>query len=117
MQEQLANRGILIECNPSSNVLIGTFRAYDKHPIFRFNNEYLGEPARQQLCVSVNTDDLGVFDTSLEFEYALLYQTLREMTDDDGKPRYKDAEIRHYLENLRAMGETSTFPCAEIGCI
>lgn len=36
-----------------------------------------------QLPVYVNTDDLGVFNTSLEFEYVLLAQTLLAGAGDD----------------------------------
>ncbi len=32
----LSAGGIVVECNPTSNVLIGTFETYEKHPIFRF---------------------------------------------------------------------------------
>ena len=32
-----------------------------------------------QLNISINTDDLGVFDTSLEFEYALLFRALKDV--------------------------------------
>ena len=34
-------RGIVVECNPTSNVLIGTFETYEKHPIFRFYDSRL----------------------------------------------------------------------------
>ena len=63
-----------------------------------------------QLTVSVNTDDLGVFDTSQEFEYALLYFALNSIRDDQGKPRYGKTEILRYLENLRKMGHSVAFP-------
>ena len=67
-------RGLGIETNPSSNYVIGTFKNYAKHPIFNFYNKGLTyDPAKlddcAQLSVSVNTDDQGVFATSLENEY------------------------------------------------
>lgn len=115
LQEELADRGIIIECNPSSNVLIGTFGKYHRHPIFRFNNASLElnhdrYRTCSQLQVCVNTDDLGVFDTSQEFEYALLYDALSELRDQDGLRKYREAEILNYLESLRGMGILAVFP-------
>ena len=115
LQWELAAKGISIESNPSSNVLIGTFGVYEKHPVFRFNNTDLEiDPQKYrecpQLTVSVNTDDLGVFDTSQEFEYALLYFALNSIRDEQGNPRYGKTEILRYLENLRKMGHSVAFP-------
>ena len=114
MQKKLAKLGIAIECNPSSNVLIGTFGRYQTHPIFRFHNAGLEKDREKlagcsQLRVSVNTDDLGVFDTSLSFEYALLFHALKSMADERGEPLYTDDEILDYLDDVRNMGHDMTF--------
>lgn len=114
LQKHLAERGIAIECNPSSNVLIGTFGHYTKHPVFRFNNTDLERNIEKykscpQLQVCINTDDLGVFDTSQEFEYALLFRALSDMRDTDGAPLYKEPDILRYLNNLRQMGHNASF--------
>lgn len=115
MQRFVERRGLVIECNPSSNVLIGTFQDYKNHPIFRFNNIGLvydrqAHDSCAQLHISVNTDDLGVFDTSLEFEYALLYQTLREYKQAAAEPIYRTRDIINYLDGLRKMGLQAVFP-------
>lgn len=36
MRNEIAKKRISIECNPSSNVLIGPFELYEQHPIFTF---------------------------------------------------------------------------------
>lgn len=118
MQEELNRRGIIIECNPSSNVLIGTFRKYSEHPVFRFNNAYLERNNQKyqecsQLQVCINTDDLGVFDTSQEFEYALLFRALDDLRRPDGSKTYKEEEILSYLDHLRKMGFDAVFPSAK----
>lgn len=115
MQWYIKRKGIIIECNPSSNVLIGTFQSYENHPIFRFHNAALEQDAEirgkcSQLQVCVNTDDLGVFDTSQELEYALLFQALNGMHKEDGSKTYHDTDIIAYLESLREMGHEATFP-------
>lgn len=113
MQQYLAERRIVIECNPSSNVLIGTFKSYDCHPVFRFNSRKLG-PGQAIDCaalhVCVNTDDLGVFDTSLEFEYALIGQALLAQRDDSQQPKYNARDVMEYLNDFREMGLLAVFP-------
>ena len=115
LQQELSHRGIIIECNPSSNVLIGTFREYKYHPIFRFNHTGLtskpfSELKTAPLQVCVNTDDLGVFDTSLEFEYALLYDALRHMDHAEDEDELTEAQILNYLGYIRNLGKQAVFP-------
>ena len=114
MLQKLMEKGISIECNPSSNYLIGTFRDYAKHPIFRFNNYGLQLPELSekhiQLPVSINTDDLGVFDCSLENEYALLMRALTSRKDTENHREVSDDEALEYLEHIRRMGFSVTFP-------
>ena len=116
---ELMEQGISIECNPTSNYLIGTFQRYDRHPIFRFNHFGLElpdfPPSSTQLRVSVNTDDQGVFGTSLENEYALLMCCLQLRKTSDGQRLLSDDEIIAYLDHLRRMGNEMVFPEAPRG--
>lgn len=118
MQERmmaiLMTKGIAIECNPSSNQLIGIFGGYENHPIFRLNHYGLDLPEfqqeKQQLRVSVNTDGQGIFDTSIENEYALLYSGLQSRTSADGEQLIDNDTIRCYLNHVREMGNDMVFP-------
>lgn len=111
MIEQLMEKGISVECNPSSNYLIGTFGEYANHPIFRFNHYGLDKAASSsQLAVSVNTDDQGVFDTSLENEFALMAGALSSKRHKNGRRLYSDDEVMEYIDHLRKMGIDMTFP-------
>ncbi|MBQ8618993.1 MAG: hypothetical protein IJ418_15975 [Clostridia bacterium] len=117
MQLDLARRGIAVECNPSSNVLIGTFGHYQHHPIYRFDDTGIRrserlEPQAGQLLACINTDDLGVFDTSQTFEYALLFEAMTNICDVAGNPMYTEADILSYLEHLRQTGHNVVFPPA-----
>lgn len=110
---ELTEKGLMIECNPTSNYLIGTFRRYDAHPIFRFNNNGLVRTdgkyeASAQISVSINTDDLGVFDTSLENEYAILAASL-ERTMIGTERKYSKDSIYVYLDSVRKMGLEQSF--------
>lgn len=110
LQIQISDRGIMIECNPSSNVLIGTFDRYDQHPLFRFNNRGLScDDGSTQMNISINTDDLGVFDTSLENEYALIAHSMERMTKENDKKTYSSETIYDYLDKVRRMGNTQSF--------
>ena len=114
LQREIAKRGIAIETNPSSNFLIGTFRQYEKHPIFQFYNKGLvNNPDLlsdcPQISVSINTDDQGVFSTSLENEYALLASALEFATDKNGILLYHEADIYDWLDRVRIMGNEQSF--------
>ena len=107
MRTEVYKRGIAVECNPTSNVLISTFKRYDRHPIITFNNYHLIRDDEPNLFVSVNTDDLGVFDTSLKNEYALLFNSIARSRHEEGN--YEDDDIYAYLEYLRQNGIDMAF--------
>lgn len=114
MRYRIAKKGIAIETNPTSNVLIGTFREYEKHPILAFYNRGLPvydteEQECAQLQVSINTDDSGVFYTDLETEYGLLARSVEKLVNEDGQPRFKKVDIYTWLDNIRVMGNEQTF--------
>lgn len=76
MLDKVEDMGLVIECNPTSNFKIGEIDRYDNHPIKKFNNIELNENKRRGISVSINTDDKGVFSTSIEREYALIAHSL-----------------------------------------
>lgn len=103
LMKEISKQGIAIECNPTSNKLIGPFDHYEEHPIFRFNNAGLNmDKIPSDLMVTINTDDLGVFDTSLENEYAVMFQALVNLSDSCDN--LTKEEIYQYLERIREMG-------------
>lgn len=114
MQREIAAMHIAIETNPTSNKLIGPIDKYIEHPIFNLYNlhiEHDSERCRKcsQLSVSINTDDLGVFGTSIENEYALLAIALEKEKDKDGNKKYHSRCIYNWLESIRQMGEEQRF--------
>lgn len=99
---------IAIECNPSSNLRIGEMNTYIEHPILKFNNYGLKTPYPvHDISVSINTDDSGVFATSLEREYALIGIAL-EKTDDE---RFKNSPraVKEWLDRVRKMSVEQRF--------
>lgn len=112
MQIFVRERGIGIETNPSSNVLISNFKRYDKHPILNMYNigiEKENEQEKPQLFVSINTDDQGVFDTLLENEYALMAIALEKVKDAKGQPLYNQSQIYDWINRVREMGIEQSF--------
>lgn len=109
MINQMSQRGVYVECNPSSNYLIGPLKYYKDHPIFRFNNYRMGNGVENNICVSINTDDMGVFDTSLDNEYCLIAAAMEDIVDRNGRRRYSDDFVHEYLEHVRIMGHRQTF--------
>lgn len=114
LQKKVAKKGISIETNPSSNFLIGTFRRYDKHPIINFYNKHLIEDGNilkecAQLNVSINTDDAGIFNTSLQNEYAYMAIALEKAKDENGNFIFKRRNIYEWLDSIRIMGLRQTF--------
>ncbi len=97
-----------IECCPSSNYKIGYCKRYDRHPIFRFM-PVRGYDMQYPLAVTVNTDDLGIFSTSLPNEYSLLALALLKITDSEGNHIYSTQEVYDWIERIIKNGEKFAF--------
>lgn len=59
------------------------------------------------ISVSINTDDAGIFSTSLEREYSLMALALEKHDDEEhhNTPR----EIMEWLERVRLMAKEQCF--------
>lgn len=113
MRNDVARRKIAIEVNPTSNLRICNIDTYDTHPVVKFRNyglsvmdEYNDCP---QISVSINTDDKGIFATSLEKEYTLMALALEKQKTADGKPKFQPNNILNWLEGLRQEAEIQRF--------
>ena len=103
MIRKISEKGIAIETNPSSNICIGSFEKYEDLPLFNFS------PMEQDVHtsvvnVSVNTDDRGVFATSLYHEFSLIAAALFKQKDKDGNRLWSNEAIYDYIERLRSNG-------------
>lgn len=114
MQEFVGIRGIGIETNPSSNLQISAMTGYEEHPIVKFYNKDLTNDINEleeckQLCVSINTDDKGIFYTTVENEYAFLACALEKVKDNKGNYKYNRQMIYQWLDHIREMGIMQSF--------
>lgn len=98
--DELTRRQIIIECCPTSNLKIGSFDRYEHHPIFRFFDTGLASASTHQLQVTINTDDQGIFATSLDNEYALIALALLKKKDAEGKNCYTRHQVLQWLEEV-----------------
>jgi hypothetical protein len=95
------DRHLVVEVNPSSNRIIGPMASMQEHPVFRLTLDKEGHPVHEGR-VTVNTDDPGVFATSLSHEFFLLGEVLL----DRGIP---ESEVMAWLEWLRKSGFDYSF--------
>lgn len=106
--ERIERLHIAIECNPSSNYKIGEIQRYDEHPIIKFNNYGLSSPhPRHTISVSINTDDAGVFSTSLEREYSLMALAMEKHEDENYANTPRD--VIEWLNHIRLMTKEQKF--------
>ena len=110
MRQKIAREKIAIEANPTSNMRITDIDRYSKHPVTTFYNRGLkSDCGPDQITVSINTDDQGVFATSLEKEYTLIACALEKKRNDDGTPTYSPKDIYDWLDDIRESSLTSSF--------
>lgn len=114
LQFDIASRGLSVESNPTSNVKISTFRSYETHPMTTLFNKGLSHSDQSmrncpQVPVSINTDDSGLFFTSLENEFAVMARALELRRDEQGKVCYYKWEIYDWLDAVRKNGNNQSF--------
>lgn len=91
-------------------LFIGTITQYEEHPIIRFNSRKLKATEKgNNLSVSINTDDQGVFDTLLENEYGLMALALKKATDENMNALYDIEDIYEWIDYVRRMGLDQVF--------
>lgn len=105
MLKNIEDMHVAIETNPTSNYRIGDFERYDEHPILHFFNYGLEHEGLDShyITVSINTDDKGVFSTSLEREFSVMAAALEKkaaLEQDGNSPR----RIYDWLDRIREMG-------------
>lgn len=98
MLTKVENLKIAIECNLTSNIKIGDIDRYDEHPIRIFHSKGLDCMFGRSMSCSINTDDKGVFATSIEREYALLASALFRSL---GESKASERKVIKWLDKIR----------------
>lgn len=76
VRHAIAQRGIVIEINPTSNLLIGNLGDLSNHPLWRLRPPIENHAIKSKIKVCIGSDDPITFATTLPDEYMLLYDTL-----------------------------------------
>ena len=97
--QRLLKRGLAVELNPTSNLVIGGFASYGDLPYLRVLTE--GSLAAR-LPLVVGTDDPGLFHTSLRGEYDAIAAGLVELG-------CTSEALRGHLERLRQTSVERSF--------
>lgn len=97
VRNTVEKKGICVEANLTSNILISNVKRYDRHSIrkMRSTSCIFGH----HIPVALGTDDKGVFATSLSNEYALLALSMKKQTGWKGR-KWSDNQIENYLRQL-----------------
>lgn len=99
MLDKVDTLKLCIECNPTSNFKIGDIDRYDEHPIRKFYTKGLACTCRgRNISSSINTDDKGIFATSIEREYALIAEAFIR---DLGGTKKAETRVVNWLDNIR----------------
>lgn len=107
--KDLEKRCIVIETNPSSNLKIGRFSRYDEHPVLHFHDISSEDKSGTSMIASINTDDKGIFSTSLKNEYSLIAAALFKKRGADGRKLFSDLQIENYIRRIAHYGNISRF--------
>ncbi|URZ15079.1 hypothetical protein [Clostridium felsineum] len=98
MKKKISERGIIIETNPTSNLIIGDFSTFEDYHITN-----LSSPEKEDVIVTINTDDPVVFNTRINNEFSLIYDILMK------KGKYSSKQIIEWLDKIRLNGLNYSF--------
>ena len=100
--DKIALKGIVVEVNPISNANIGNVDNVLDHPVIRMNDTYKNEDISRHIITTINTDNPGVFGTTLSNQFGFIEQSLLERG-------YSKEAVLKWLNRIRINGINSTF--------
>lgn len=102
LRRGIGQNSIVVEVNPSSNLLIGDLLDLRNHPILRLyppESEPGGPPP---IAIAIGSDDPLTFGTQLLREYSLLHQAALSAG-------YPERVVQDWLESIRQTGMDARF--------
>ncbi len=104
--QRVHGRGLFIESNPTSNLIIGGFMAYTDLPVVRQGKApgLAEDDGLPELRVTINTDNPGIFDTTLRNEYVRVGEAL--LARGDGVDAVR---VSAWLDAVRKNGLAASF--------
>ncbi|WP_404372858.1 hypothetical protein ACIHQR_17870 [Corallococcus coralloides] len=102
LRRGVSARGIVVEVNPSSNLLIGNLMDLRNHPILRLYPPLVEEGAPPPVPIAVGADDPLTFSTYLLREYSLLYEAAMGAG-------YPERDVHIWLTRIRQTSMDARF--------
>ena len=96
LSQFLAEKGIILEINPSSNWATGAIALPSQHPALVMKS------MAPSIRIAINCDDPGTFATRIENEYALILEAL--ITNGDSKD-----DAMSYIAHMNEMASNAAF--------
>lgn len=98
----IAQKGIFVEVNPTSNTAIGENRELFMHHVLNLNNHGLVDEDPHEVMVTINSDDPLIFSTNCENEMAYIYHALLSKG-------YSRERVIKWIDKVREYGLSSSF--------
>lgn len=102
LKNKIASKGIVIEINPISNTFIGYLENIFDHPVKNMNDTYKDNGVSSHIITTINTDNPGVFGTTLNNQFGIIEQSLLELG-------HSKEVVLQWLDQIRINGLNSTF--------
>ncbi|MEO9591748.1 hypothetical protein [Rhodopirellula bahusiensis] len=93
MRQKVASKGITVEVNPTSNVVVGNIKHLGEHPFLRLNRPNYAD-STPPVSIVIGSDDPLVFATNLPDEYQRVVDALA----DAG---YSQSQIEPWIDGVR----------------
>lgn len=102
LRRGIAQNGIVVEVNPSSNLLIGDLLDLRNHPILRLCPPVPDPDGPPPVSIALGSDDPLTFSTQLLREYTLLHEAACAAG-------YPERAVQDWLESIRRTGMDARF--------
>jgi len=100
---QVEQKGIYVEVNPTSNLVIGGSGSLKESHVFQLNSRSIhGDTIGHEVMVTVNSDDPMIFNTSSENELAYIYHAMNYKG-------YGKESVIEWVDKVRQYGMDSCF--------
>ena len=106
LRRKVGARGIVVEVNPTSNLLISKFNDLRNHPLWRLDSPNY-EDSIPPVSLGIGSDDPLVFATDLRQEYQRLVDALL-------KAGYSDRQATRWINEVRNNGLESRFTLPQV---
>jgi Adenosine deaminase len=94
LMQEVADRGVVIETLPSSNVRISQYKHFSEHHALRWMKApAAAQPNDPDILVSLGSDDPGIFSTDIETEFHHLFIALKNSNLTEAEALQRVAQV------------------------